>query len=182
MFRSKLILSILLILAILGGVGVYSIFIGRQIASSFVASNPTGSVVYLSHDQANSLSVAMSERATQIYQDRQASPFLLNLLPNAKNEQLYTQSLVMSFVAQQMQEANGSEGVAILLGYSADNTVAHIYVLNRSTATISSVPLEFDQMAIFYQDWLEQLVSDAVDHGTWQFADNYGAVCIVGTC
>lgn len=159
-------------------------------ASSSVPANPVGNVVYLSHDQANNLSIAMSERATQIYNSRHALqadrwfalPFSLNLSPNAQNEQLYAQSLVMSFVAQQMQEANSSEGVAILLGRSPDNTLAHIYVLNRSTAAISSLPLEYDEMAIFYQDWLEQLVSDAVENGTWQFADDYGAVCKLGAC
>jgi hypothetical protein len=189
MLKPKRHLIVLLMLAIVVAIGALQIF-NRQQANTLALANPVGNVVYLSHGQANNLSIAMSERATQIYNSRHALqadrwfalPFSLNLSPNAKNEQLYAQSLVMSFVAQQMQEANSSEGVALLLGRSPDNTLAHIYVLNRSTAAISSLPLEYDEMAIFYQDWLEQLVSDPIDHGTWQFADDYGAVCKLGAC
>jgi hypothetical protein len=181
MLNSKRKLSVLLILAIVVALVGYQIFT-RQQAKAFITNNAMGSVVYLSHDQAGALQTEL-EAAGKIKVQTPASqlPVLRDLL--AKTDAENIDALMMLLLANMIEQNNGPEGVAILIGEQAGYDGAVIYALNRSDGSVQELAQEYANVLPVYQEWLQNIaVSDPVDNGTWQFADDYGAVCKLGAC
>jgi hypothetical protein len=181
MLNSKRKLSVLLTLAIVVALVGYQIFT-RQQAKAFITNNAMGSVVYLSHDQAGALQTEL-KAAGRIKVQTPASqiPLLKEILPKSKSESINT--IMMLVLANMIEEKNGPEGVAILIGEQAGYDGAVIYALNRSDGSVQDLAQEYVNVLPVYQEWLQNIAaSDPVDNGTWQFADDYGAVCKLGAC